>query len=245
MSELSVVIPAYNEAESIERLVDELALALPAVAREFDVIVVDDASTDETPAILHRLAAERAWLHVERAGRNAGHGPSVIRGLDRASAEWILQIDSDGQFVVTEVALLWAARDACDVALGVRVRRNDPRHRLLLTRAVRIAARALGTRGLRDVNTPFRLVRRAVWEELRPLIDPATLAPNIFVSLGASVRGWRVVEVPVTHLPRATGTASLRTLRLLRFSLRGLAQLVAFRVALARTSRPGHARGEP
>ena len=74
-------------------------------------------------------------------------------------------------------------------------------------------------------------------------VDSATLAPNIFVSLGASVRGWRVVEVPVTHLPRETGTVSLRTLKLLRFSLRGLAQLVAFRVRLARTGSPDGARG--
>ena len=242
MSELSVVIPAYNEAESIERLVDDLALALPEVARQFEVIVVDDASTDETPAILHRLAAERAWLHVERADRNAGHGPSVIRGLDKAKAEWILQIDSDGQFVVAELALLWAARAECDVALGVRALRHDPRHRLLLTRAVRVGTSLLGGRGLRDVNTPFRLVRREVWDDLRPLVDAATLAPNIFVSLGASVRGWRIVEVPVTHLPRETGSVSLRTLKLVRFSLRGLVQLVAFRVRLARTT--SHARGE-
>jgi hypothetical protein len=140
--------------------------------------------------------------------------------------------------------LLWAARDACDLALGVRVLRHDPRHRLLLTGAVRVGTRLLGARGLRDVNTPFRLVRSAVWDDLRPLVDRATLAPNIFVSLGASVRGWRVVEVPVTHLPRETGTASLRTLRLLRFSLRGLAQLVAFRVLLGRAKPPRRARSE-
>ena len=96
--------------------------------------------------------------------------------------------------------------------------------------------------GCETSNTPFRLVRRAVWDDLRPLIDPATLAPNILVSLGATVRGRRVVEVPVTHLPRETGTVSLRTLKLVRFSLRGLAQLVAFRVRLARTT--SRARGE-
>ena len=131
--DLSIVVPVFNEAGTIEKLVDDLALALPEVAKQFEVLIVDDASTDETSAILQRLADERSWLHVERADRNAGHGPSVIRGLDGARAEWILQIDSDGQFVVAELALLWAARDTCDVALGVRVLRHDPRHRLLLT----------------------------------------------------------------------------------------------------------------
>lgn len=238
MSGLSVVIPAYNEAASIERLLDELGRELPRVSRQFEVIVVDDASTDETPSILQHLAADRPWLHVERAEQNAGHGPSVIRGLDRVTSDWILQIDSDGQFVVAELSLLWAAREMCDVALGVRVSRHDPLHRLLLTRAVRAATSLLGGRGMRDVNTPFRLVRRTVWEDLHPLVGEATLAPNIFISLGARVRGWRVVEVPVTHLPRETGTVSLRTLKLVRFSLLGLGQLIAFRARLARTSLP-------
>lgn len=236
-SDLCVVIPAFNEAGSIAQLVDDLGRELPEVARGFEVIVVDDCSTDDTLAILDRLAAERPWLRVVRSERNAGHGPSVIHGLDLASADWILQIDSDGQFVVAELGLLWAVRETCDLALGVRARRRDARHRLLLTRAVRAAVSLLGGGRLRDVNTPFRLLRRAVWDDLRPLVEETTLAPNIFTALGASVRGWRVVEVPVTHLPRESGTVSLRTLRLVRFSVRGLLQLVAFRLLLARTPR--------
>jgi hypothetical protein len=82
---------------------------------------------------------------------------------------------------------------------------------------------------VQDANTPFRLVRREAWDDLRPLVDPIALAPNILIAVGAIVRGWRIVEVPVTHLPREGGTSTLRALRLLRFSLRGLVQLLAFR----------------
>jgi hypothetical protein len=99
---------------------------------------------------------------------------------------------------------------------------------------VRIATSLLAGRRVRDANTPFRLVRRAVWDDLRPFVDERTLAPNIFVTLAAAVRGWRIIEVPVTHLPRETGTVSLRALRLVRFSARGLGQLVALRYRLAR-----------
>ena len=165
---------------------------------------------------------------------NAGHGPSVVRGLELARAEWVFQIDSDGQFVVAEFPLLWARRGDADLVLGVREHRRDPTHRLLLTRAVRLTTSLLVGARLHDVNTPFRLLRKPVWEDLRPLIGPATLAPNIFVSVGAKVRGWRVVELPATHRPRATGTGSLRALRLVRFSLRALGQLLAFRVRLRR-----------
>ena len=150
----------------------------------------------------------------------------MVRGLELARAEWVFQIDSDGQFIVAELPLLWARRDEGDVVLGVR--------ELLLSRVVRLASSLLVGARMRDVNTPFRLVRRAVWEDLRPVIGPSTLAPNIFVAVGAKVRGWRVVELPATHRPRVTGTGSLRALRLIRFSLRALGQLLAFRVRLRR-----------
>jgi dolichol-phosphate mannosyltransferase len=235
VADLSVVVPVYNEAGSIETLVRDFERELVPLLDSVEVIVVDDASTDETPQILARLAAERPWLDVQHAERNGGHGASVMRGLRRASAEWIFQIDSDGQFVVAEFPLLWERRSDADLVLGVRAERHDPTHRLLLTRVVRLAASLLAGRRIRDVNTPFRLLRRSLWSELEPQIAPDTLAPNILVTLGAAVRGRRMVSVPVTHLARERGTSTLRALRLVRFSLRGLGQLVAFRYRLARS----------
>jgi glycosyltransferase involved in cell wall biosynthesis len=236
MTDLSVVVPAYNEAGSIERLVRDLARDVVPLAPDVEVIVVDDVSTDETPLILDRLAQELPWLHVHRPAQNGGHGRAVIRGLDLARADWVFQIDSDGQFVVADLARLWTRRDECDVALGVRTERRDPAHRLVLSFLVAIATSVLAGRRLTDANTPFRLVRRDVWADLRPLVADETAAPNIFVTVGASVRGWRMVEVPVTHLPRDTGTVSLRALKLIGFSARGLAELVRFRAALARAA---------
>jgi glycosyltransferase involved in cell wall biosynthesis len=237
MTDLSVVIPVYNEADAVETLVEDLGRELLPIAADLEAILVDDASTDATPAILDRLAADRPWLHVHHAERNAGHGASVLRGLALARADWIFQLDSDGQFVVAEFDRLWMQRQECDLALGVRTVRHDPQHRLLLTRVVRYATTLLAGRHVRDANTPFRLLRRSLWEEVAPLIAPSTLAPNISVTLAATVLGKRVVEVPVTHLPRETGRVSLRTLRLVRFSARGLAQLIRFRLRLSRVRR--------
>lgn len=236
--DLSVVVPVYNEAGTIETLVRDVERDVVPRFAHVEMIVVDDASTDGTAAILDRLAAERPWLEVQRAERNAGHGPSVMWGLRRAGAEWIFQIDSDGQFVVAEFTRLWERRDEADLVLGVRVERHDPAHRLLLTRAVRFATSVLAGRAIEDVNTPFRLVRRSLWTELEALIPPDTLAPNVVVTLGAARHGARTVAVPVTHLPRQAGTSTLRPFRLLRFSLRGLRQLVAFRLRLTRSSAP-------
>jgi len=233
-ADLSVVVPVYNEGVLVETLILDLERELPSLSSRFEVLVVDDASTDETAQILARLARDRPWLDVRRNDVNSGHGASVLRGLDAAAGAWILQSDSDGQFMMSEVQRLWEQRADADLVLGVRTGRRDPRHRLLLTHAVRWTTSLLAGRSLRDVNTPFRLLRRETFDELRRVIPDDTLAPNLFVTLAASVGGWRVVEVPVTHLPRERGTSTLRSLRLVRFSARGLRQLLAFRRTLRR-----------
>jgi len=238
MTDLSVVVPAYNEEAAVERLVLDLERDVVDSYGQVEVIVVNDCSTDATPRILDRLAGTRPWLHVVHAERNAGHGPSVVAGLGRAGGAWIFQLDSDGQFVVAELAHLWARRAEADVVLGVRARRRDPRHRLALSAVVARASSLLARRRLQDPNVPFRLFRREVWVQLRPLIGPTTLAPSIHLAVGAAVRGLRIVEVPVTHLPREQGASSLRAWRLVAFSARGLRQLVTFRLALSNASAP-------
>ena len=85
---------------------------------------------------------------------------------------------------------------------------------------------------------PFRLYRRELWEDLRQFMGPTTLAPSIFVTLGAVSRGWRLVEVPVTHLRGTREVSTLRKWRLVKFSLSGLRELLAYRFRLA---RHGHA----
>lgn len=235
--ELSVVVPCFNEAKGIADLVVDLEQELVPLGEPFEVVVVDDCSTDDSPRLLDELAQGREWLHVHHAEQNAGHGPSVIRGLELARGQWIFQIDSDRQFVIAEFADLWERRHDADLVLGVREDRNDPLHRLVLTRAVRLVVSALALRRLRDPNVPFRIYRCELWEDLRQFMGPRTLAPSIFITVGAVSRGWRIVEVPVTHLRGTREVSTLRKWRLVKFSLAGLRELVAYRYKLARHGR--------
>ena len=111
MSEtLSVVVPVWNEEATIGTLVEELDAQLPSWAEGVEIIVVDDASRDKTPAILASLADERSRVRVIRSNENRGHGASVLRGLAEASGDWVFHVDSDGQFVVSEFVELHFAR---------------------------------------------------------------------------------------------------------------------------------------
>jgi glycosyltransferase involved in cell wall biosynthesis len=234
---LSVVVPVFNEAKGIAALVLDLEHELLALGEPFEVIMVDDCSTDESPRILDHLSASREWLHVHHAEDNAGHGPSVIRGLELARGEWIFQLDSDRQFLVAEFGDLWERRHGADLVLGVRADRDDPLHRIVLSRTVSLVVSALALRRLRDPNVPFRLYRRQLWEDLRQFMGPKTLAPSIFITLGAVSRGWRILEVPVTHLRGTREVSTLRKWRLVKFSLGGLRELVSYRYKLARHGR--------
>jgi dolichol-phosphate mannosyltransferase len=231
---LSVVIPVWNEEAVIGELLAEIDSEVAARFEQAEIIVVDDASTDSTPAILAGLGGLGGRLHVIRSDRNRGHGPSVRRGLERAAYDWILQIDSDGQFEVADFWSLWSAREDADLVLGVRAHRRDPVHRLALSRVVSVVVSLLAGRRLRDPNVPFRLLRRTLWSDLVRVVPPDALAPSILVTLGAVVRGFRVVEKPVSHQRRERGRSSLRAFRLLGFSLRGLGQLLRFRFLLLR-----------
>jgi glycosyltransferase involved in cell wall biosynthesis len=229
---LSVVVPVWNEQATIGPVVKELDAELASRVDSLEIIVVDDASSDETPAILASLADKGGRVRVIRSTENRGHGASVLRGLAEASGDWIFHVDSDGQFVVSEFAELWERRHQFDLLLGRRAKRRDPVHRLVLSRVVAAGVSLLAGRRLRDPNVPFKLFRRTLWEDVRPFVSDGSLAPSILIAAGAVVRGWRVVEVPVSHRARPTGRSTLRAARLLRFSARGLGQLLRFRLRL-------------
>jgi dolichol-phosphate mannosyltransferase len=199
-----------------------------------ELVLVDDGSTDDTPAILDRLAGADPRVRVIHADRNRGHGPSLRRAFEESGGEWFFQMDSDGQQVAAELWDLWAQREGADLLVGVRRGRREGRHRDLVSAAARWANRVVGGGRLRDVNVPFKLVRRAVWEDLEGDIPRSPVAPSLLIAVGASVRGWRVREVEISHRPRRAGESTVDVRKLVRLSAGALRELVGFRRRLAR-----------
>ena len=237
LARLSIVLPAWNEEEGIGSLVEELDRTVAGRLDPAEIIVVDDASTDGTGRILLETAERLDRLRVVRLPRNAGHGAAVLEGLRRAGGEWVFLLDSDGQFVIGDFWRLWGHRHEADLVLGIRAERHDPLHRLVLSRLVAAVVSLLARRRLRDANVPFRLFRRSLWDDVGPLVGETALAPSILTVLAGVVRGWRVVEVAVTHRPDRRRGSSLRRWKLVRFSARGLVELVRFRLALRRAPK--------
>ena len=226
---ISVVMPVFNEAAVIERVVDDVVREVVGVVPDGEIVVVDDCSSDETPALLERLAARQACVRVLRNGTNQGHGPSLVRGLDEARHRWIFLMDSDAQFVTREFGSLWELRNDADLVLGRRRARAGARHRSALSRVLETIVSRLARRRLPDPNVPFKLFRRSIWRDLRVVVADDAHVPSVMIAMGAALRGWRIEHVPVTHLPRTHAPSSLRGIRLARFSVAAVAELFAFR----------------
>jgi glycosyltransferase involved in cell wall biosynthesis len=241
---LSIVMPVYNESGVIADVVDELNRDVVARMPGTEIVLVDDGSTDGTPAILDGLAEAHPHVVVLHAERNQGHGPSLRMAFERSSGEWLFQMDSDGQQRAAEIWDLWELREQADLVVGVRRGRSEGRHRDFVSLTARLAGRMAGSGGLRDVNVPFKLIRRAVWEDLRGTIPENPVAPSLLIAVGAPVRGWRVAEVEISHLPRRVGESTVDLRLLAKLTFGAFRELVRFRRRIARRA-PRAAAAEP
>lgn len=207
-------MPVYNEAAGVAQVIDDIIRHILDVVPASELVVVDDRSTDDTLAVLRRVAGRDSRVHVLVNDVNLGHGRTTRRAMDASSGEWIFHLDSDGQVDVSEFSMLWALREDNDLVLGMRLTRHDPIHRLVLTRLTRIIVSVLARRWVRDANVPFKLIRRSLYAHLGPSIPETAFAPSIMMVLGAYRSGARIAEVETTHLPRRHGRSTLRLKRL-------------------------------
>ncbi len=211
---LSVVMPVYNEAKGVADVVAEVVRHVLDVVPTSELLIVDDCSTDETPAVLYGIACRDSRVRVLVNDVNLGHGRTTRRAMDASTGDWIFHLDSDGQVDVSEFPLLWGLRHDHDLVLGMRITRHDPVHRLVLTRLTRVTVSALARHWVRDANVPFKLIRASLYEHLRPSMPETAFAPSIMIVLGAYRSGARIAEVETTHLRREHGRSTLRLTRL-------------------------------
>ena len=212
---LSLVIPVFNEAESVGPLFAELTGALARLDRSAEVVVVDDGSTDGSFERLGALAAGDPRIRVVRLARNYGQTAALAAGIEHARAPVIVTMDADLQNDPADIPRLLAVlAEGFDVVNGWRSPRRDPwfSRRLPSQIANRLISLVTGTR-LHDYGCTLRAMRTPVAKELRLYGELHRFIPALAADLGA-----RVTEVKVNHRPRTLGTSKYglsRTLRVL------------------------------
>jgi dolichol-phosphate mannosyltransferase len=231
--QLTVVMPVYNEEAAVAPVVSGWLAELDRLALDYRLAVYDDGSRDGTAAILEGLAARHPRLGVAHHA-NRGHGPSILRGYREARGEWVFQVDGDGEMAESGFEALWARREGYDLLIGHRLDRQAPPLRRVVTGVSRLAVRVLFGAGIRDVNAPYRLIRRAALERLLAELPGEPFAPNVILA-GLAVRaGLRIGEWPVACGARRGGKGSLNRRALLRGAVRSFRETVT----AARRRRP-------
>ncbi len=211
---LSYFFPAHDEAENIGGLVAEALRELGAIAESFEIIAVDDGSTDGTAALADRLAAEHPdVVRTVHHPTNLGYGAAVRSGLAAARYPLICFTDGDRQFHVADLARLSARLDEADelgrrpdVVAGYRLERADTALRLAYARVYRAALRLFFGLRVRDPDCACKLFRREALDGVNVESGGAFLSAELLIKIGQ--RGGVIVEQGVPHYPRTAGRAS-------------------------------------
>jgi glycosyltransferase involved in cell wall biosynthesis len=209
---ISVVVPLLNEERTLETLYAEIATALDPQGDEFEVIFVDDGSSDGSRSVLTRLHDELANVVVVHLRRNFGKAAALQAGFLEATGDMIVTIDADLQDDPAEIPKLLAKLDeGFDLVSGWKTRRNDPFFRRLFSRVFNSATGAVSGVRLHDVNCGLKAYRSEVLQGMRLYGEL-----HRFIPILAAYRGFRVAEIPVNHRPRQHGRSRYGPERYLR-----------------------------
>ena len=204
--ELSVVIPIHNEADNIIELIEEITVSLRGIV-DFEIVVVDDGSSDNSAALLRQAAGATDVLRVVRHGERRGQSAALLAGVRAARAGWIATLDGDGQNDPADIPKLLEARDKAatsgpglQLLGGLRVSRKDRWHKRASSRIANAVRRRLLGDATPDTGCGLKLFPRSAFLAL-PHFD------HFHRFLPALIRrqGGNVISVPVNHRPRRAG----------------------------------------
>ena len=197
---LSIVIPVYNEVDSLKQLYNELSQVAHDHAYELQVVFVDDGSTDGSWDQIQQIAREDARVEGIRFRRNFGKAAALSAGFDAAQGDLVMTLDADLQDDPREIPRFLDQMEDHDVVSGWKKKRHDPFHKVIPSRMFNwLVSRLTGVK-LHDHNCGFKCYRREIFEEVRLYGEL-----HRFVPVLAAARGWRVGEIVVNHRPRVHG----------------------------------------
>ncbi len=204
LKSISVFFPAYNNAGTIPTVIIRAFQTLAGVADEYEVIVVNDGSTDDTGQVLDEVAQHYPQLRVIHHAPPSGYGGVLRAGFAAAQKEWIFCADGDAQYNPRQLGLLAeAVKEGVDVVQGYKVRRREPLPLILFDLAYQYFVKYLLGLTIRDVDCNFRLMRRSIFDQVN--LESTTSTIQLEMMKKIQDAGFRIVEAPVHHWRRQYG----------------------------------------
>lgn len=210
---ISVVFPCFNEEGNIRRTVERTVEVLNTTDIDWEIIIVDDGSGDQTAVISDELARQNGRVRVLHHETNRGYGAALRSGFAAASKQLVFFMDSDGQFDIGEMPALLPLMETFDIVSCYRIDRRDP-----LTRKVnawcwtQLVCHVFGMR-IRDIDCAFKLCKKEMLGRLQMTSTGALISAELLAR--AIKKGYCVVQRPVHHYPRTAGTQTGAQLRVI------------------------------
>lgn len=209
-------MPFYNEEELVEDVVENTVSELERLDLDYELILVDDGSSDSTPEIVDRIDGEKQKVRAVHHPENEGYGRALATGFETAEKPLIFYTDGDGQFDISELEKFLEDIENSDIVAGFREDRQDGFMRRLTGQGFNSLAQFMLPIEVQDIDCAFKLVRSEVLEnielETQRTVDAELLAK-------AAANGFRVKELPVEHYEREDGESEAEGLIGVRFTL--------------------------
>jgi glycosyltransferase involved in cell wall biosynthesis len=209
---LTMFFPCFNDAATIGSLVAASHVVGTESGRDFEILVVDDGSKDNSVAILEALREKYPELRVVAHGTNRGYGAALRSGFANASKDLVFYTDGDGQYDVLELRkFLPVLQEGVDVVNGYKIARSDPFHRVVIGKIYLVLMRILFQFHVRDVDCDFRLMRRAALRAIPLRHSSGVICLELVKKL--ELAGFRFVDFPVHHYHRVAGKSQFFNFR--------------------------------
>lgn len=217
--ELSIFFPFWNEGKNIEAVIGKAIPIAKKVAKKWEIIMVDDGSSDNTFEVAKRLESKNSNLRLISHQPNRGYGAALKEGFDNARYKLIVFNDGDGQFDFSEVTKFLDKIKNADIVIGHRKKRVDNPFRHVLMNLLKIWDLALFGFYFRDIDCGFKLFKREALNKIEPLKSEGAMITTEILAK-AKKANLKILQVEVTHYPRIYGDQSGGNLRVILRALR-------------------------
>jgi glycosyltransferase involved in cell wall biosynthesis len=200
---LSVFFPCFNEEANVQPLTQSLLAILPKISHQYEIIIINDGSHDQTSRIAHRLARQNHHIKVVDHKQNQGYGAAITSGIKNAAYEWVFYTDGDQQFDVSQLTQFISHTQDFDAIIGYRVNRADGQLRAANALLFKLFVDLLFRVHVKDIDCAFKLIRTNRIKSLPLKSTGAMISAELLYRL--KKQGIKFKQLPVNHLPRQYG----------------------------------------
>ena len=206
---ISVILPAYNEEENIREAVEDAVKFLRTIRNPWEIIIINDGSNDKTGGLAEKISQSQPRVRVIHHDKNFGYGRSLSDGFAASLYNYIFFTDSDRQFDINALEVMWplAKTGVVDLVIGYRINRQDLFMRKFLSRSYNILADYLFGLDVKDIDCAFKIFKKEIFKKIK--IESNNFFVNTEILAKAKYYKFKILEVGVPHFPRRAGKSSV------------------------------------